>query len=1118
MPFVVHRSNRTERLVGALARVVRESLPDPLTPETIVVQGPGMERWLSMQLARALGVWANPSFPFPRKFIHDAMTAVLGSPAPGAAAYEPEALLWSIARLLPELVPRPPFAPLRAYLEDDDRGLKRFQLSARVATILDHYVVYRPELLRTWEQRTGDEWQGILWRSLVDVHGPHHFAARAQELAAKLERGAPLSSPLPARVSLFGLSTLPPLYLDLLQRLAARVEIHLFLLSPSREYWAETRSRRETLRRAQRRDGHLPSEAELLALEGNPLLASLGRLGREFQEVLEALVDYDADDELYADPGERTMLAALQSDILHLAHRGPGGAAGDPARPPPLALAAGDTSIGVHSCHGPMREIEVLHDRLLALFDEDPTLQPRDVVVMTPSIDLYAPYIEAVFRRGADDGSPRIPYRIADRSARASEEIGDAFFRLLDVLRGRLGASEVLDLLAIDAVRARFSLAGEHLDLVRKWITGAGIRWGADAEHRAEAGQPALEQNTWRFGLDRLLLGYALPGGERCLPYGVLPYDDVEGSESEVLGRLADFCDCLFRHRRRLRLPRSAAEWRDELGMLLGEMIASSRFTAHQHQQIRTALAALAERAGGAGFAEPLSLEVMLAELEAELQRGRSARGFLSGGVTFCELVPMRTIPFRVVCLTGMSDTAFPRVRRALSFDEMARTPRRGDRSPREDDRYLFLEALLAARDHLIITHVGQSIGDNSELPPSVVVSELVDTLERSFSVDGGPHALRRRLVTRHPMQPFSPRNFGAGADAPPPGYSAADHRGATALQAARRDGPATPAPFLAAPLALVTSASREIDLEQLARFFERPGRTFLQSRLGLYLGDDRAPLEDREPLVLDKLDEWKIGDTLLHLGGETECAAIALLRARGDLPPGELGDAVFHEIEAIAAAIDESRRRLEAGDPLPPLEIDGAIGDTRLVGTLRQLWPAGRVQVQYSRLGKRHELGCWIRHLALNAFADADPSHRSYLVGQAPSGKKGEARHGMLRFRPVADARVQLAALLDLYWRGLEYPLPLFDGASRAYAEALFGPKPKGSEAALKSARDAFGPAHFAPMADIGDAHLIQLYGREARLDDVRALVGAQDRVPSFEEIARAVFAPLLAHREVLV
>ncbi|MEO1913705.1 MAG: exodeoxyribonuclease V subunit gamma, partial [Myxococcales bacterium] len=531
---------------------------------------------------------------------------------------------------------------------------------------------------------------------------------------------------LPQRVSIFGVSSLPRLYLDLYTALSEHLELHLFILSPTREYWADIATPHE-VRRELRRD-HDQDEVSLHLDEAPSLLASLGRLGRDFHRMIEEDGSYaETSGDLYREPFDdgSSMLAALQSDILNLR-----GAQDDATLR--RSIDGGDRSVRVHSCHGPMREVEVLCEELMSSFEADPTLEPQDIIVMTPSVRTYAPYIEAVFgtrtNKGTSvrDGEGAIPYRIADRWPQPGDQIVDAFARGLDFVGSRFGVSDALDLLDIDCIRERFEFEPADLPVVRTWIVEAGVRWGVDAEHREANDVPGNRANTWQFGLDRLLLGYALEDDHHSVFQGARPVAGVEGQNAEVLGRVLAFIHFLSAQRETLAAPRSLQAWREALLDFLAGLVVYGAETQEQHQTIRSALDKLMAHGAQANFEGDVSLTSVREQLDRNLELAHAASGFLTGGVTFCELVPMRSIPFRVVCLLGMNDDEFPRIRHALGFDLIAKKRRVGDRTAREDDRYLFLEAILSARQQLIISFVGQSIKDGAELPPSAVVSELL--------------------------------------------------------------------------------------------------------------------------------------------------------------------------------------------------------------------------------------------------------------------------------------------------------------------------------------------------------------------------------------------------------
>lgn len=1094
----LHRSNRTENLVETLAHVLRAyPLDDPLAREHIVVEGRGIERWLAHQLADRLGVWANADFPFPRHFLRDAcFHPVLQLEADCTARFEPEALTWAVAAHLPELCSDPGFAEVEAYLARDPSSGRLLALSHQLARLFDQYATYRPEMILGWRtQRPDDPWQAVLWRRLVDALGEHHIAACAERFPSAVD-SAPLAA-LPSRVVLFGLSTLPPLYLEVLAALSRRVQVHLFLLSPSDQYWGDIRSRREILRAA--RFQEIPDlEAELVARAGHPLLASLGAVGRDFQAVLESRVDYE-EYELpgYVTPPKTSVLGTLQADILELRPPAAGGAK--------RVLAPDDNSVQLHRCHGPMREVEALHQLLRRAFEDDPSLRADDVVVQCPEIDTYAPLIDAVF--GTFDGRAALPYRIADRSVRSGNEVVAGFLRVLVVLEGRLPATDVADLLEVRPIRERFGLTEADGESITTWLRAAAVRWGADAAHRAEVGQPALEQNTWRFGLERLFLGYAMASAAGRTFCDRAPAIEIDGSMADVLGGLAQFCEALFRWRSRLRLARSPQAWATTLSECLAELIDDTPETYGQRQRIRDALVDAARQADDAGFTADLDLAAVRRWVEQALERSAPGRGFAGGGITFCALVPMRSVPYRIVCLLGMNDETFPRRDTNPAFDLMAVRPRPGDRSRRADDRYLFLEALLAARERLIITCVGRSLRDNEKLPPSVVVTELLDAIDATFEPQAStPHALASDALTiDHPLHAFSPRYFD-GSDRRLINDGPAAFAAAHALVASTRPGRP---PFLSDALPPLGEPILEISVDRLCRFLRNPAQAFAADRLGITLRVRESELEDREPLELDPLERWQLATTLLSGPGTADASgspvAEARLRATGELPPGALGSSLYAAIDSEVEAIRRHAAEQRCEPALEPITAEATIAGIRLHGTIDQLWPEGRVVTTYSRFSGRVILDAWVRHLFLNLIRPEHCAHTSFLI--ARDEKTGVAS---VRFQPVAEPLEALEPLVRLYLRGFEIPIPFFPGAGFVFARTLGA---EGLAQARRRARDAFHSSH----AGEGDDEAIRLvFGDDEPLptDPTYPLYASEDRAPlRFEHLALAVFAPLLGH-----
>ncbi len=1124
----IYRSNRVETLLDSLADVLRTPLSSPLAPECIVVQSKGMATWLAMQLSGRFGVWANPDFPHPRQFVQRVLRATLGEEGDQVQRYSRERLAFVICALLEDCRNDPDFSPLTSYLSDGPLS-KKLQLARQIAHLFDQYAVYRPEMILAWEEGENrpfahaleeDLWQPKLWRLLVEHLGCCSPARLMQRARQALAAGAiPFPHLLPARVSLFGIDTLPTIYLGIMGELAQILPVHFHLFSPAEGYFADIRSQGEAHRALARLPVGL-DPADLYLDIGHPLLASMGGMARDFQEVLEGSVPYVEAGEQYREHGApRTMLEVLQNDILLLRHRTPAG-----GNASPRTLAADDASICIHACHSRLREVEVLQDQVLALLQDDPALAPRDILVMLPDVSAYAPLIEAVFGLSPED-KRCIPYRIADRSLLSGAPLIDVFFRFLQMAPGRMSVSEVLELLACEAIQQNHGITPDDLPKIRLWVEKAGIRWGVDELHRESLQQPKERQNTWRFGFDRLALGYAVRADGAFLGE-VLPYEEIEGQAAELAGRFMNFCETLFAGADKLSLAREMPEWQRVLNDLLAALFWEDSPQAWQVQKIRDGLAQIALEAEDAGFSQPLDLNGIIILLKEKLSGQATAQGFLEGGLTFCGMLPMRSIPFKVICLLGMNDGDFPRVEHPQSFDLIARHPQRGDRAKRNDDRYVFLEALLASRERFLIFYLGNNLRDGKPLPPAVVVEELVDCLAESFSLGPAPlgpggadcfaahrKRLEERLVVHHPLQPFSRRYF-SGTDARLCSFGAEYCRAAQAKEAGAHSSHA----FLPEPLPPAEFRPASVSLSELSRYLQHPVRWFLENRLGLFLQEKGREMQDREPIHLDGLEKYQLSRDLLAMKGEGLSRPEMLLarwRGEGRVPLGQGAQTVFAEIRETVRPIVEQLLAYETGDVLPPLRLEIALSpEITLHGELGNRYPGGYLHWTNSLLHGRILLPVWLEHLFLSVVAPEDQRSETIVIGRGSD--KGSAQ--VLRFSTVPEAKSMLLDFATLFAGGLNAPLPFFPKSGLVFARTMASDKGTEQErrmSAFAKAGEEYLGNDFAP-GEGDDPYCRQLFGDTLPVAPSYALY-REGNSPSFGELATRIFTPMLRHMEEL-
>jgi exodeoxyribonuclease V gamma subunit len=991
--LTVHQSNRLDALADGLADVLAEPLASVFASEVAVVQSRGVARWLSLRLADRAGVCANVRFPFPAAFTWQLYRGAFGN-LPEHSSFDPGVLTWRILDLLPELEDSARFAAVRRYVAGSD--LRRFELAARLAELYDEYLIYRPDWIARWEREPDAEWQGALWRRLsAESAGAH--SARLNRDFLKLLATEPVPLSIPQRVCVFGAPALAPSVLELLCALASRRDVHLFIQNPCSAYWGDIASERTIARK------RVQGKADAAYLEtGNRLLASFGKQGRDFIDLLAGLSgEGPGERDCFIEPGRETLLASIQSDILELEELTPDLA--------PSRLQAGDVSLQVHSCHGAMREAEVLHDQLLGLFSRFPDLEPSDVVVMTPDVESYAPYIEAVFATA----KPHIPFNISDRSSERASTLAGTFMRLIELAGSRYDANSVLAILDEDAVRRRFGLGETDVETVRRWVRESQIRWGIDAGHRASFGLPATNEHTWRFGLDRLMLGYALPARNERVFRGVLAYDEIEGSLGNVLGRFVSFVDAAIAVDADFTGAKPMARWCSLTQALIATFFDPAEERAEELEALRSAVAALERDVRAAGYDGAVPLSVFVTALRSRLEV--PGRAFLSGGVTFCAMVPMRSLPFEVVCMIGMNDRSYPRVRRRDGFDLMATDVRKGDRSRRDDDRYLFLESILNARRCLYVSYTGRHIREDTVIPPSVVVSELLDYVAR------GNKTVRANLVTQHPLQAFSPRYF--RGDAKLFTYSDTLARAASVAGHGTREEE----PLLNSALAEPLPDSRRVELDAFVRFFRNPAKHLFEQRLKIRLQTREEELDTHEPFELAGLPLFDLKQRLLDLRlRNVDADGLALARAGGDLPHGRMGEALYDTEEDSVNRVARVLTPLVSETSRTSLPFERDVGAITLTGVLSNLGPDGMVDYRVSRANEQLRIRAWIRHLLLNAIAAEGIGRVSRCVTQ----------ECVLTFSPVPDARAKLKELVDLYWAGQRRPLHFFPRTARAYLE----------------------------------------------------------------------------------
>lgn len=1090
--FRLYHSNDLDVLKELLVHQMRQGDSDPFIAEQILVQSQGMAHWLKLQIAESLGIAANIEFPLPSSFVWKVYNSVKPD-LPERSHFEKESMTWKLMRLLPTLLDEELFAPIAHYLEFKKSDIdhtdqpvkidstiinqqKVFALAEKIADTFDQYLVYRPDWLLAWEAGEDEiegadishqPWQPELWRRLVADseqlgHSLFHRARLTDQLVDIVRAGKeglknllPTSSAEhPARIFVFGIAALPGTYWQVLNAISEHVDVHFFLLNPCRNYWGDIVNEKTRAKLLQK-DASLANYFQV----GNPLLASWGRLGRDFVTLtheaaneagreryfqdIEAFVDISKSENINGKETANTLLKNIQNDFLELKNRSEAAFGIDALKnsQAKLTIKKDDQSIQFVSAHSPLREVQTLFDQMLGWFDQDArdstitqssnakgSLKPRDILVMVPDIDIYAPYIEAVFGSASDD--LRIPWAIADQALNKENLIIDSFLRLLTLPSCRLTITDVIEFLEVPAIAQKFDIELQDLDSIKHWLSEANIRWGLDESHRRDLGLPSWDDNSWFKGLQQLLLGLVMPDSAHAIDQ-YWPVPGVSGSQGELLGKLMAFVDQLGhwyhilhqqtmndQHKQNaenIKHYLTQSQWQDLLLRLMSEFYPQQAQDDNGLndqlvlQKIRDQIQRWQQELELAAFDQGLSHGVILQYLTSCLTKQVGWQRFLAGPVNFCTLMPMRSIPFKIVCMLGMNDEDYPRRVPPQGFDLMAQGEyRRGDRSRREDDRYLFLEAVVAAQDKLYISYRGRDSRENNELQPCVLVSELIDYIANGYVLAGDeilPHKdsekiLRKHLIREQLLQPFNSEYFlsqqsKGNDDLDSQSYHAISYQklwqqvAAASHALADDNGLALEASlhhneFIHGPLFDDRDDAVRLypTLDDIKQCLINPCRFFILRRLNVNLTQYWDETAIDEPFALDSLQTYLLNEALLatSLEGQGEVFK-QQQKSLGHLPAAGFADYLLTQSDhKITPLMAEVRGVLPSTGKMPPRSDSLNIAEYQLTGQLEHVINKDGVQqVFHFRSGgfnAKQIINLWLEHVFMCAMPRDHGAH----------------------------------------------------------------------------------------------------------------------------------------------
>lgn len=915
---------------------------DPFVGQTIVVPGVAHGRHLSQTLSRRLGgvdgVCTGIDFPTMHAFRRQLEQTFLGIDA-SADPWRTRGLTLTLLDIIDASETESWFEPVARHIAQSvtERPGRRLATAERIARLFRGYLDHATSMLGNWQAGTfvdaadqplasGDAWQPELWgrvASLLEAGGHADPATRAEQLIEAIAQRPHL---LPERIGAVSTMGLRPTDHRLLMALGDVRPVAIW-----------------QLRQVQPAQGQPSPLARRYGVVEAAAVADLGAAAHAGDSPIEAT---------------GSLLTALQSDIRA-------------NRPPADGSRRADGTVQIHACHGPDRQVEVLREVLCDLFETDPTLQPRDVVICCPDPAAYAPLFGASFGLLGADGARLHPghslrVQTAASSLTSLNPVLDVVSQVASLTVARAEAQLLIDLASATPVAKKFGFTADDLEAITELVSAAHIRWGVDRSSRERFGLGEVTQSTWLAGVDRMLTGVALSGNPPTAIDQTTPLDRVSSSDLDVIGGLAELVSRLRKCLLDFSTPAPAAVWVSRLRGVIDLLADVDHDDLWQLNHAHTELSAIADLAPDRRAL--LSLGDVRVLLDQLLRPSRGRPNFFNGGLTVASLTDMHALPHRVICLIGIDDDHFPpRLRR--DGDDL--TLRGGAHRPPLFDarliaRQALLDAVLAASEKLVVITQGADPRSNEPKAPSIAILDLIN----ACAVPGPAGAWQResseedarRLVRHHSLQAYGWGNF-TSADGPPLSFDRAAAEGARARRQPRQ----------VAPLAWAATYpgvdESVVALDDLISFYANPAASLLRVNAGIRRTDFQPTIGDELPLSLNGLERWAVGDELVNLmvGGADPISSARALALGGKLPPAPFRAKLLNDVGRVAETLATTVRGLIDGATVRDIAVEASVGRHTVVGQLRAhdnkllFWRSGRLRGV-------HIMSAWISLLAARA------------------------------------------------------------------------------------------------------------------------------------------------------
>jgi len=932
--FIVYKSNSLNTLLLEAYKIIQEKpLNNIFEKEIFVYDSKILFQYLNIFIAEKIGISANIKLYHPNDFIWK-LFEIISPKKKLKNTFTHSMMIWKIMKIIDD-------KKIFENYNKKEAKLQKFKFSFLMANIFEQYIFYRPNWINEWETEKNtsiidqnDIWQIKLWIEIIKnskkTHQySYHFANLFYNFQKLFEEKKIQKKHLPSRCFIISSFALNPSYIRIFQNISTYINIYFLYVTPFKKNIFNFIQDNNIF--LNQKKNKKPCDNSLIKLWGQyEKIYALYIIRSKEMKIINC----------FKENNNRNLLNSIKNDLLK-----------KNINKKKRFLISTDNSISINICFNKKNEIEILHKKLLIFFNKNSSIKPKDVVVTSFSIENYISSINSVF--ASENNKKQIPFFIANKFSKKTNIIISSFKKILNLANSRFHNEEILEFLDIPEIAKKFNLSEEEIKILYYWIEEANIRWAIDCKHKDYLSFPKNKQNTWLYGIEKLLLSYAMNDTEKVWN-NILSCSSINGSRTEIIEKLIIFIKTLKKWQKKLSRSQYLIHWHSLSKDLINDFFFCSQKIEKSIKMIQKNWTEMINNNLSSGYLKKVSINILIKNFFYKYYFNNHQK-FLPDVVNFCHPNAVCYIPFKIICIIGADHLSVPKINHLDKFNLLKKYPLIEDINIYQKYCYLFAQSISCAEQYFYISYVGYSIKDESKIYPSILIDQLLHYISSNFCFSGdcnlslqdNSKKIIKHLCKKYKIQYFYKKKYAN----PSTTENLQDVFKYTNRNINNKN-------------ILKRNSCTKINLKDLITFWKNPICYFFNVNLQIKVDIKKHAINTTEPFSVNQEDSFKIKNILLNkiINNQDTMELFKKYMLSGKLPYDFFGKIFWNqklkEMTMIAKEVMKyriSKEEKKINLKIEKYQIDGILSEIQTTGLLR--WKPNTINFS-------DRITLWLEHL----------------------------------------------------------------------------------------------------------------------------------------------------------